>query len=67
MLLQATTPHNNTVGDCIVAKGAPIGFRIDDDIKEALKAAAKADDRSLSSLITVILRDWLQYRGYLPK
>lgn len=50
-----------------MAKGAPIGFRIDPEIKAALEAAAKADDRSVSSLVTIILRDWLRDRGYLPK
>lgn len=48
-----------------MAKGAPIGFRIDPEIKSALSAAAKADDRSVSSLVTIILRDWLRDKGYL--
>ena len=48
-----------------MVKGAPIGFRIDPEIKSALEAAAKADDRSLSSLVTIILRDWLRERGHL--
>ncbi|WP_158247984.1 hypothetical protein [Paracoccus sp. SY] len=51
----------------VMAKGAPIGFRIDADIKAALEAAAEADDRSLSSLVTIILRDWLKERGYLAQ
>lgn len=50
-----------------MAKGAPIGFRIDPDIKAALEAAAKSDDRSVSSLVTIILRDWLRENGYLQK
>ena len=48
-----------------MAKGDPIGFRIEPEIKEALEAAARADDRSLSSLVTIILRDWLLKRGFL--
>lgn len=50
-----------------MAKGAPIGFRIDAEIKSALERAAKDDNRSLSSLVTIILMDWLKDRGYLPK
>ena len=48
-----------------MAKGSPIGFRIDPEIKAALERAAKSDDRSLSSLVTIILRDWLRAKGYL--
>lgn len=48
-----------------MAKGAPIGFRIDPEIKAALEAAAKADDRSVSALVTIILRDWLNEKGFL--
>jgi hypothetical protein len=44
----------------VVAKSAPIGFRIDDEIKEALKKAAAADDRSVSAMVTIILRDYLR-------
>ncbi|MFA8386847.1 MAG: hypothetical protein ACEPO2_14575 [Pelagibaca sp.] len=51
----------------VMAKGAPIGFRIDAEIKSALERAAKDDNRSLSSLVTIILMDWLKDRGYLPK
>lgn len=50
-----------------MAKGAPIGFRIDPEIKTALEDAAKSDERSVSSMITIILREWLKDRGYLPK
>ncbi|SFI84577.1 hypothetical protein [Albimonas pacifica] len=50
-----------------MAKSAPIGFRIDPEIKAALERAAKDDDRSLSSLVTIILRDWLRAKGYLPE
>ena len=50
-----------------MAKGAPIGFRIDPEIKAALERAAKDDERSVSSLVTLIVRNWLQERDYLPK
>ncbi len=49
-----------------MAKGSPIGFRIDADVKEALERAAVADSRSLSSLVTKILTDWLKAQGHLP-
>lgn len=48
-----------------MVKGAPIGFRVEAELKAALEAAAKADDRSVSSLVTIILRDWLKERGHL--
>ncbi len=44
-----------------------LSFRIPDDMKAALERAAEADARSVSSLVTLILRDWLRDRGYLPK
>jgi hypothetical protein len=50
-----------------MAKGAPIGFRIEPEIKAALESAAKKDDRSLSSLVTIILRDWLIRNRYLSE
>ncbi len=50
-----------------MSKTAALGFRIPDDMKDALERAAKDDDRSVSSLVTIILRDWLRGGGYLPK
>jgi hypothetical protein len=48
-----------------MAKTAALGFRIPEDMKDALERAAAADDRSVSSLVTIILRDWLKERGHL--
>lgn len=48
-----------------MAKTAALGFRIPEDMKAALEAAAKDDDRSVSALVTIILRDWLTTKGYL--
>jgi hypothetical protein len=42
-----------------------VAFRLAPETKEALAAAAKADDRSLSALADQILRDWLRKRGWL--
>lgn len=48
-----------------MAKTLPLGFRIEQDIKEALTAAAKDDHRSVSSLVELILARWLREQGYL--
>ncbi|SIS65072.1 Arc family DNA-binding protein [Paracoccus saliphilus] len=47
-----------------MAKTAALGFRIPEEMKEALERAAAADDRSVSSLVTIVLRDWLKEHGY---
>lgn len=44
----------------------PIGVRFDAETKAALERAAREDNRSLSSLIVLIVRGWLIGRGYLP-
>lgn len=48
-----------------MAKQAALSFRIPDEMKGALDRAAAADDRSVSALVTIILRDWLRERGHL--
>lgn len=48
-------------------KQAALSFRIPEEMKEALERAAAADDRSVSALVTIILRDWLRDQGHLPK
>ncbi|NPD17307.1 hypothetical protein HOY34_19150 [Xinfangfangia sp. D13-10-4-6] len=45
-----------------MSKGLPVSFRLDENDKMALEAAAKADARSVSSLLTVIVRQWLAAR-----
>lgn len=49
-----------------MARTHALSFRIDPDLKSALEEAAKADRRSISSLVIIILTDWLRERGYLP-
>ena len=49
-----------------MARTESIAFRIEPDLKAALAQAAKADRRSISSLVVIILTDWLRERGYLP-
>ena len=49
-----------------LAKGLPISFRLADDAKAALEKAAADDARSVSSLLTKIVNDYLRENGYLP-
>jgi hypothetical protein len=42
-------------------------MRLDPEIKAAIERAAKDDDRSVSSLVERILKEWLVRRGYLPQ
>jgi hypothetical protein len=49
----------------MATRGQPVSVRLDPEVRKALEAAAKADDRSLSSLINRILRDYLRKAGYL--
>lgn len=46
-------------------KTHPLGFRIEQDIKQALTVAAKDDHRSVSSLVELIIAKWLREQGYL--
>jgi hypothetical protein len=48
-----------------MAKTHPLGFRIEQDIKDALTVAAKDDHRSVSSLVELIIAKWLRDQGYL--
>lgn len=48
-------------------KGVPVSFRLLPEVKAALDAAAKADHRSVSSLLDKVISDWLKEQGYLAK
>jgi hypothetical protein len=48
-----------------MAKTHSLGVRLRPDVKAALERAAKADVRSLSSLIEKILVEWLHERNLL--
>lgn len=52
---------------CEMAKEAALSFRIPVDMKDALERAAKADDRSVSSLVERIVRQWLVEKGFLAQ
>ncbi len=42
-----------------MTKTQPVGVRLDPEMKAALELLAKADRRSLSSLITKIISEWM--------
>ena len=50
-----------------MAKTHPLGFRVEQDLKEALERAAKEDHRSVSSLVDKVLTEWAREKGYLAK
>jgi hypothetical protein len=50
-----------------MVRTAPISFRIEPVLKEALEKAAKEDMRSLSSMVEKILTGWCQEKGYLER
>lgn len=45
-----------------MSKGLPISFRLDPVDKQALDKAADEEARSVSSLLTLIVRQWLADR-----
>jgi hypothetical protein len=47
-----------------MAKTNPLGFRIEPALKEALVQAAKDDRRSVSSMVEIIIEQWLTDKGY---
>lgn len=50
-----------------MAKTTPLGVRLDEDVRKALTKAAADDSRSVSSLLSKIVSDWLKANGYLKK
>lgn len=48
-------------------KTAQVNLRIDPQLKGAAERAARADQRSLTSLVEKLLTDHLREKGYLPK
>jgi uncharacterized protein (DUF1778 family) len=43
----------------------PLSVRVEAGHKAALDKAAKADNRTLSSLVQKVLADWLKAKGFL--
>jgi predicted HicB family RNase H-like nuclease len=48
-------------------KTAPLNIYVAPELKEAAMRAAKADQRSLTSLIEKLLTDYCRATGFLPK
>jgi hypothetical protein len=48
-------------------KTAQVNLRIDPELKALADQAAKAENRSLTSLIEKLLTDFLRKSGHLPK
>ncbi|MFN4088703.1 MAG: hypothetical protein ACK4QW_06610 [Alphaproteobacteria bacterium] len=64
----AAQTHARAVLDAATARDdAMVGsaVRVEPAIKKALERAAKADDRSVSSLVERILKAWLVENGHL--
>ena len=55
----------STTKDAVVVKNLPLSVRLEPGERIALCAAARRDDRSLSSMTRLILIDWLRQQGYL--
>ncbi len=51
----------------VMGRPVPTSMRLDPVLKTALDKAAKADGRSLASLISRILRAWLIDNGHMPR
>lgn len=47
-------------------KTNPLGFRVEPEVKKALEEGARADRRSVSSLVEKILVEWLEAHRFLP-
>lgn len=50
-----------------MVRASSIGIRLSDDVKAALEAAAKADRRSLSAYVEMLIVADLEAKGFLPK
>jgi hypothetical protein len=48
-------------------RSKPTSVRLPPGVREAAEAAAAADGRSLSGLVSKVLADWLRERGYLSE
>ncbi len=46
-------------------KDTVLVVRLPGEVKDALRAAAVEDERTLSSLVAHVLREWAGRRGYL--
>ena len=51
----------------VMPKTSSIAIRMEPEIREALKRAAEADQRSLSSMVDKVLADWAKAHGWLKE
>jgi hypothetical protein len=49
-----------------MTKDTRLTFRMPQDVRAALEAAAEVERRSVSDLALIILSDWLTDHGHLP-
>lgn len=45
------------------AKTSTLTFRIEPALKEALRAAAEREHRSIANMVEVLIRDWCRRKG----
>ena len=43
----------------------PLSFRVEPEVRAAIEKAAADEDRSISSMVERILKEWLREKGYL--
>jgi hypothetical protein len=48
-----------------MSRDTQLGIRLPAEVKLALAKAAKADARSMSSMVEKVMTDWLREQGYL--
>jgi len=44
-----------------------IAIRVEPEVRDAIERAAKADQRSLSSMVAKVLADWAKTHGWLKE
>jgi hypothetical protein len=52
-------------GNISMAKGPPIGVRLDDNVRAALEKLAASEDRSLNYLVNKIIAEYLKAKRLL--
>jgi len=50
-----------------MAKGPPLGVRLDDEVRKGLEAVSEKEERSLSFLINRICKEWLAAQAAASK
>lgn len=50
-----------------MVRNAALGIRIEQNVKDALEAAAKADRRTVAAYVEKLIIDDLEAKGFLPR